>query len=233
MLLTVAGANRQLLREAPKERTKQIAMGAVLVSVAAIAAVSATYALHLALHVPVAFAAIGGLAWGLIILNLDRWLVVSTPAPEDQVGHRRMALPRVLLAVLIGAVVSTPLTLAVFESEIGAEIRVMAAEEESNFKQQLDGDTRYSAIPAQKEQIEQLASRPRGRRLRGRRRRPPAWSSTCRSGSMRVTAQYDAAVATLLCEADGTCGTGDAGDGPATAATAGRPGPAGRRAASR
>src|SRR4051812_1475089 len=77
LLVTVSGANREILREAPKERTKQVAMGAVLVSTAAIAAVSATYALYIALHLAVPFALAGGLAWGLIILNLDRWLVVS------------------------------------------------------------------------------------------------------------------------------------------------------------
>jgi hypothetical protein len=31
-LLTVSGANRDVLRDAPKERTKQVAMGAVLLS---------------------------------------------------------------------------------------------------------------------------------------------------------------------------------------------------------
>ena len=78
-LLTVSGANRDVLRDAPKERTKQVAMGAVLLSTAAIATVSASYALHLALHFWWPFAVLGGVAWGLVILNLDRWLVVSSP----------------------------------------------------------------------------------------------------------------------------------------------------------
>ncbi len=60
-LLTVAGANRDVLREAPKERGKQVAMGAVLLSTAGLAAVSAGYALHLALHLWVPVAVLGGL----------------------------------------------------------------------------------------------------------------------------------------------------------------------------
>src|SRR5689334_4843875 len=103
-LLTVSGANRDVLRDARKERIKQIAMGAVLVSTAAIAAVSASYALYMALHLWVPFAVLGGLAWGLVILNLDRWLVVSTPRLKTKLGTLAMALPRVLLAILIGAV---------------------------------------------------------------------------------------------------------------------------------
>lgn len=217
VLLTVSGANRQVLREAPKERTKQIAMGAVLVSVAAIAAVSATYALHLALHVPIALATIGGLAWGLVILNLDRWLVVSTPRVKSKWGTAGLALPRVLLAVLIGAVVSTPLTLAVFESEISAEIRVMAAEDEDEFNQKLAADSRYSAIPEQKEQIKQLeADLADGVSEDDVAGHPVVVDVQRRLDA--VTFQYDQAVATLLCEADGTCGTGDAGDGPVTEA---------------
>ena len=137
-LLTVSGASRDVLKDAPKERTKQIAMGAVLVSTAAIAAVSATYALHLALHLPMPFAAVGGLAWGLVILNLDRWLVVSTPRLKTKWGTVAMALPRVVLAVLIGAVISTPLTLAVFSAEIEAEVKMMAAEAENDFNSQLE-----------------------------------------------------------------------------------------------
>src|SRR3954471_13440990 len=143
-LLTVSGANRDVLRDAPKERTKQVAMGAVLVSTAAIAAVSASYALHLALHFPVPFALAGGLAWGLVILNLDRWLVVSSPRLKSKWGTLGMALPRVLLAILIGAVISTPITLAVFSAEINAEVKVMAAEKESAFTTQLESDSRYT-----------------------------------------------------------------------------------------
>jgi hypothetical protein len=214
-LLTVSGANRDILREAPKERTKQVAMGAVLVSVAAIAAVSATYALHLALHVPVVFAAIGGIAWGLVILNLDRWLVVSTPRLKTKLGTIALALPRVGLAVLIGMVVSTPLTLAVFESEINAEIRVMAAEEEDAFTQKLAGDSRYAQIPADKERIELLqADLADGVSEDDIAQHPVIADLQARLADL--TAQYDAAVAALLCEADGTCGTGDAGEGPAT-----------------
>ncbi|SFT67171.1 protein of unknown function [Geodermatophilus amargosae] len=155
-LLTVAGANREVLRDAPKERGKQVAMGAVLVSTAGLAAVSASYALHLALHLPWPFAVVGGLAWGLVILNLDRWLVVSTPRLKSKTGTIGMALPRVLLAVLIGAVVSTPLTLAVFSAEIGTEVQKMAAEEEDAFTQQLAEDSRYAELPAMREEIATL-----------------------------------------------------------------------------
>jgi hypothetical protein len=206
-LLTVSGANRDVLRDAPKERTKQVAMGAVLLSTAAIAAVAAAYALHLTLHVPVPIAVMGGLVWGLIILNLDRWLVVSTPRLKTKWGTVAMALPRVLLAVLIGAVISTPLTLAVFSSEINTEIKVMAAEAENDFNTKLETDSRYAQLPAWKQEIKDLQADIA---------EPATDADVIKDLAVvdlqgrldDVTARYNAAAETVLCETDGSCGTG-------------------------
>jgi hypothetical protein len=214
-LLTISGANRDVLREAPKERTKQVAMGAVLLSTAAIAAVSASYALYLALHLWAPLALAGGVAWGLIILNLDRWLVVSTPRLRTKWGTLAMALPRVLLAVLIGAVISTPLTLAIFSAEIDTEIQNMAREAEEKFNDDLDADSRFAAVPAMKSEIGVLEQELREGPSEADVLNDPAVIDL--QGRLdAVTAQYNEAVRVALCERDGTCGTGDPGFGAAT-----------------
>ena len=206
-LLTVSGASRDVLRDAPKERTKQVAMGAVLLGAAAIATVSASYAFHLALHFAWPFAVLAGLAWGLIILNLDRWLVVSSPRLATKLGTVAMALPRMALAVLIGAVVSTPLTLAIFSAEISTEVKVMAAEEESAFTDQLAADSRYQQLPALREDVQTLqADLADGVTDADVLADPAVVDLQQRLDT--VTAQYNAAAAAVLCEADGTCGTG-------------------------
>jgi hypothetical protein len=216
-LLTVAGANRDLLREAPKERGKQVAMGAVLVCTAGLAAVSASYALHLALHLWVPVAVLGGLVWGLVILNLDRWLVVSTPRLKSTAGTLAMALPRVVLAVLIGAVVSTPLTLAVFEAEIDTEVQVMAAEAEDEFNQRMQDDSRTVEMEAGQARIAALkADLADGV--------TPADVDADRAvvalqEQMSVTRQrFETAEQEYQLELDGRGGSGVAGDGPATEA---------------
>lgn len=206
-LLTVSGANRDVLRDAPKECTKQVAMGAVLVSTAAIAAVSASYAFHLALHLAWPFALLGGLAWGLIILNLDRWLVVSSPRLTTKLGTVGMALPRVLLAILIGAVISTPITLAIFSAEIGTEIKVMAAEEQDAFNKQLNEDSRFQALPSLQNQILTLQADLADGVTDADVMNDPAVVDLQRRLD-DVTAQYNVANAAVLCEEDGTCGTG-------------------------
>lgn len=213
-LLTVAGASRDVLVDAPKERTKQVAMGAVLCSTAGIAAVSASYALHIALHLWWIVAVVGGLAWGLVILNLDRWLVVSTPRLKTKLGTLAMALPRVLLAILIGAVISTPLTLAVFSAEINAQVKVMAAEQESAFTTQLQQDSRYKHIPDWQNQIQALQTDIRTPVSDADVLKDPTVSAlTKRLGD--VTAQYDAAAQAVVAESDGSGGTGVPGHGQA------------------
>jgi|tagenome__1003787_1003787.scaffolds.fasta_scaffold20956646_2 hypothetical protein len=211
-LLTIAGANRDVLREAPKERTKQVAMGAVLVSTAAIAGVSAAYAFHLALHFWVPVAVLGGLAWGLIILNLDRWLVVSSPRLKTKWGTLGMALPRVLLAILIGAVISTPLTLAIFSAEISTEVKVMAAEEEDDFNQQLEADSRYEQIPGWEQQIAALQADLQVGVTDADVLNNPAVVDLQRRIDEAKT-RYETAAAAVQCENDGTCGTGVPGIG--------------------
>jgi len=216
-LLTVAGANREVLREAPKERGKQVAMGAVLASTAGLAMVSASYALHLALHLWVPAAIVGGAVWGLIILNLDRWLVVSSPRLKSKIGTLLMALPRVVLAVLIGAVVSTPLTLAVFSAEIGTEVRVMAAEEEDAFTEQLEVDSRYAALPEQRNQIALLkADLADGVTAADVAEDPKVKDLQARLDD--VTARYNEAENAYNQEIDGSGGSGVRGFGPATEA---------------
>ncbi len=210
MLLTVSGADRGTLRQAPKERTKQVAMGAVLLSTAGIAVVSASYAMHIALRLPVLLAILGGLVWGLIILNLDRWLVVSTPRLGTAWGTLAMAVPRVLLAVLIGVVVSTPLTLAVFRGEIDAELTVMAQEEQQAFADKMAGRT------AEIDQLQAEVDRLTNALADGVSEADVLGDDAVidlRKQVDAARARYDAAAVAVQCENDGTCGTGVAGFG--------------------
>ncbi|MGR7026369.1 DUF4407 domain-containing protein [Geodermatophilus sp. URMC 62] len=214
-LLTVAGANREVLREAPKERGKQVAMGAVLVSTAGLAVVSASYALHLALHLWWPVAIVGGVVWGLVILNLDRWLVVSSPRLKSKAGTLAMATPRVLLAVLIGAVVSTPLTLAVFSAEIGTEVKVMAAEEEDAFTRQLAEDSRYAQLPELREQIAALQADIADGVTPADVDADPAVVALQKQLA-DTRARFEEAEQAYQAERDGTGGSGVRGDGPET-----------------
>jgi len=132
-LARLAGARIDVLRQLPSQTSKQAAMGAVMLTTSLFAALSAGYALHIT---GVAsgwfFACVAGLLWGLAILNLDRMLVLGLSQERDWKSLLRLGVPRMVLAVVLGAVISTPLMLKVFESEIEAQLNrnILAAQEE-------------------------------------------------------------------------------------------------------
>jgi hypothetical protein len=67
-----------------------------------------------------------GIAWGLIIFNLDRFIVSSTGKGDgtDTVTFRELgqALPRIIIALILGFAISAPLEIRILKSEIDNEL---------------------------------------------------------------------------------------------------------------
>lgn len=98
-------------------------MGAVILTTAVFAAVSMTTALVMSrVTGSIPFALVLGLAWGVAILNLDRLLVMGLGSENSKKRLFMLAMPRIILALIIGVVISTPLTLTIFQSEIQAKL---------------------------------------------------------------------------------------------------------------
>ncbi|HVZ57312.1 MAG TPA: DUF4407 domain-containing protein [Chitinophagaceae bacterium] len=113
-----AGAHQRLLRRFPSEHTKYSGLGGVILATFFLASLSAGYALY-SLFSDWTLAAGFGVAWGLIIFNLDRFLVSTMR--KYGVSRRRqwtLAIPRLVLALLIGFTMARPLELKLFEQEI-------------------------------------------------------------------------------------------------------------------
>jgi hypothetical protein len=138
-LAWLGGADRKILAQAPGyERTRFIQMAIVLLTTSGIGTLSMMFALHDGVGTPLAVAIIGGLVWGFIILNLDRFLVLSMGHTRDWKRLLLMALPRLALAAVISMVVATPLTLRIFASDIKNEmVQVNANESKQVAKEQL------------------------------------------------------------------------------------------------
>jgi len=127
-LAAIAGGRADVFASAPGDRIRYSAMGGVIISTASVAAASAAMAVHMAMGVPVVGAVLIGLAWGVIIFNLDRLLVVQMMRQDKKWVSLVAAAPRVLLALVLGAVISTPVVLQIFRPEIDTELIVMQAE---------------------------------------------------------------------------------------------------------
>ncbi len=118
-----------------------------MLTTAVMAVVSCAFALYTGAHAPLPVAIGAALFWGLAIMNLDRWLVTATHRRERWYQNLFVALPRFVLALIIGVVISTPLVLWIFHSEIEAELKVMQARAHSDFQEQLNNDVRLKEIP--------------------------------------------------------------------------------------
>lgn len=99
------------------EQNKYAGIGATVFFTAVMAFIAASYALFTVFDNYVA-AAIFGLIWGLLIFNLDRFIVSTIKKRNSFLDEFIQASPRIILAVIIAVVISKPLELKIFEKEI-------------------------------------------------------------------------------------------------------------------
>ena len=113
-----SGADKNLLSGCSEgEKTKYVGIGATVFFTAIMAFIASSYALYTVFDNP--FIAMGfGIVWGLLIFNLDRF-IVSTIRKRDQFNSEFLqATPRIILAIIIAIVISKPLEIKIFEKEI-------------------------------------------------------------------------------------------------------------------
>ena len=119
-------------------------MGGVLLSTGGLAVLSAAFAVHMALGVWWPFALLAGLGWGFVVVNLDRMLLVGMAHDASLKRNLLLAVPRMGLALVLGVVIATPLTLQVFAKEIDTEIVTMQAEAADAYRASLADDARFA-----------------------------------------------------------------------------------------
>ncbi|MDO9398412.1 MAG: DUF4407 domain-containing protein, partial [Herbiconiux sp.] len=210
----LGGARLDVLADAPGDRARFVAMGGVILSTALLSAVSAAFALVMAVGAPVVVAVVVGIFWGVIILNLDRLLIIGMAKQKGVWRNLALAMPRVALALIIGTVISTPLTLQIFSAEINSEIQVMQAEDKAAFEERMASDPRFAAIPSLQESIaSNQAIVDQG--LQTDLSSDPNYAAAV-AATAAAQAAYDSAQTAYLAEIDGTGGTGIRGDGAVT-----------------
>lgn len=123
-----AGVDETLMEECPTESSKYTGIGATVLFTGLFAAIAAGYALYTVFDhfLPAVFF---GLLWGLMIFNLDRYIVSGMRKEGKMIRQWGVALPRIILALLISIVIAKPLELKIFEKEVAGELEVMHQEE--------------------------------------------------------------------------------------------------------
>lgn len=116
--ITCSGSDTEVIKGCSiGEQNKFVGIGATVFFTAVMASIAASYALFTVfdnLFTAVFF----GLIWGLLIFNLDRYIVATIKKRDHKYKEILQALPRIILAVIIAIVISKPLELKIFEKEI-------------------------------------------------------------------------------------------------------------------
>ena len=127
------------------------------------AAVSLAFALVTALKVELWLAMPFAIAWGLAILSLDRLFVVSLSRTGKWPAQLLRAAPRVLLALLLGFVISTPFVLQIFRPEIEHEITILHTRAENAYLAGARNSQLQQRIKQDQDQVNELTTKAGGR----------------------------------------------------------------------
>lgn len=149
-----AGADAYFLSKAPmQDRVKYAGIGGIVLCTGLLAAFSGGFAFYTIFGPKnnaisdetsigtIIRSGIFGIIWGLIILNLDRFIVSSTGKGDgtDKVTLKEFgqALPRIIIALILGFAISAPLEIKILESEIDSELSAYQKE----YAEKLNGQT--------------------------------------------------------------------------------------------
>lgn len=166
-----SGADKDLIYNCSNgEQNKYAGIGATVFFTALMAWIAAGYALYTVFD-NVFMAAFFGLVWGLLIFNLDRF-IVSTIRKRDRIGQEFLqATPRILLAMIIAIVISKPLEIKIFQKEIDTvllkeknALALANKKQVANFfqgdlaKNKAETDSLKSAITKKEKEVNELYS---------------------------------------------------------------------------
>lgn len=122
-----SGAHIPTLEKYPSEQNKYTGIGATIFFTGLFAALSGGYAMYFVFKgddLAVVFALIFGFLWGAAIFNMDRYIVSSLNKSAGTGKQLLQATPRILLAIMIGVVISRPIELKIFDKEIKERLKV-------------------------------------------------------------------------------------------------------------
>ncbi len=136
-LWKASGADPGILAQCPYgEHVKFACLGGIVASTGVLAGFAGSYAFYTVFASAdqigrtdwpaVGLACFFGLIWGLVIFNLDRYIVASTGKGDGTEAITRQelvnALPRMVLGLIIAVTISKPLEIKIFEREIEARL---------------------------------------------------------------------------------------------------------------
>ncbi len=185
-----SGADTDILSTCSNgERNKYAGIGATVFFTAVMAFIASGYALYTVFD-NIFTSIFFGFIWGLLIFNLDRYIVSTIKKKDSFKSEFIQAAPRIILAIIIAIVIAKPLEMKIFEKEINQvlleEKNAMTLENKEQLALQYT-----PKIEAINQEI-----------------------GTLKNEIVAKEAETNALYDTYISEAEGTAGTGLLGKGP-------------------
>ena len=150
------------------EQNKYAGIGATVFFTAVMAIIAGSYALFTVFD-NVYTAVFFGIIWGLLIFNLDRFIVSTIKKRDHFLDEFIQATPRIVLAIIIAIVISKPLEIKIFQKEINTvllkeknEMAMLNKKQVTNYfksdvdKNKTETDSLKSAISKKEREVSSL-----------------------------------------------------------------------------
>ncbi|WP_235856517.1 DUF4407 domain-containing protein [Flagellimonas oceanensis] len=172
-LWKAAGSDGYILKKCTySDQVKYACLGGIVVATGFMAALAGGYAIYTifepkgsaldgGVHTSTAvMSCFFGVIWGLIIFNIDRFIVAATGKGDgtEAITWQEFtnSLPRIVMGLVIAITISKPMEIRMFKSEIDAELHQEQLEKRKAYEiaTKANYETRFNAIDAEMEKIE-------------------------------------------------------------------------------
>lgn len=154
-LWNCAGGDRYLLeRSTYSDQIKYMCLGGIVFATGAMAGLAGGYAFYTIfeergsaienpIDVQTMFLSIFfGMIWGLMIFNIDRFIVTSTGKGDGTeaitMDEFRSAIPRIIMGVILAITISKPVEIRMFKTEIDIKLREKQLEQQADYQVKVD-----------------------------------------------------------------------------------------------
>ena len=155
-LAILGGAEGEILDRVPGETPRFVQMFFVLAGTALVSAISMLFALTTGVQAAIWLAVPLAIVWALIIFNLDRFLTSTMASTKNVWRLIGLAIPRVIMAAIIGFVVAEPLVLQIFHNDIAREVAATNITQSQSDQEALETGPEKIALDAATAKVAEL-----------------------------------------------------------------------------